>query len=134
MTGVAMEMTIEDSAYRAALARIVAANGPGALHSVFDVIGEAMVSKTQMRFHEGHGPDGEAWKPSQRAVKTGGQTLIETGRLMQSQTHNVLPDNEGVEWGTNVVYAAIHQNGGTIDIHAHEQTIFRKVGKGWHAR
>lgn len=126
MTGVSMQVTIDDLEVRAAFNAL--AERAESLHPALDAIGEAMVSKTQLRFAEQHGPDGAKWLPSERALRTGGQTLIETARLMMSQTHNVIGDN-GVEWGTNVIYAAIHQNGGTIDIYARGQEIYRKVGK-----
>jgi phage gpG-like protein len=86
-----------------------------------------MVDKTRTRFMGGHGPDGTPWVPSQRAKKTGGKTLIDTQRLMASVAHNPLPT--GVEWGTNVAYAEIHQQGGTIDIFARSQQIYRHVDR-----
>jgi phage gpG-like protein len=81
-----------------------------------------------MRFREQHDPEGQAWIPSQRALRTGTDTLIEHGYLLASQTYNVL-DGEGVEWGSALVYAAIQQAGGTIHREAHEQSVFRKVSK-----
>ena len=52
------------------------------------------------------------WKPSWRAQKTGGKTLIKTARLMRSITMQVA--GKTLRVGTNVKYAAIHQLGGTI--------------------
>jgi len=52
------------------------------------------------------------WKPSWRALKTGGRTLIKTARLMRSITMHVA--GRTLRVGTNVKYAAIHQLGGTI--------------------
>ena len=70
-----------------------------------------MVS-TQRRFETGTAPDGSAWPASFRAGLVGGRTLVDTGRLVQSITHNAQDD--GVQVGTNVLYAAIHQFGGVI--------------------
>jgi phage gpG-like protein len=38
--------------------------------------------------------------------------------------------SNGVEWGTNVIYAAIHQFGGIIQRGARQQTIYRRI-KGY---
>ena len=58
---------------------------------------------------------------SRNAAKKGGQTLTDTARLRQSITHRA--DAAGVEVGSNVVYAAIHQFGGTIRKKAPKQTL-----------
>lgn len=126
MTGVSMELTFDAGGAPEAIARLAEFPGDRAV-AMWNAIGGAMVSSTQMRFREQHGPDGEAWKPSQRALRTGTDTLIEHGYLLASQTYNVL--DEGVEWGSNLVYAAIQQAGGTIHREAHEQSVFRKVSK-----
>ena len=52
------------------------------------------------------------WRPSQRAIEDGGLTLTDTGHLRQSIT--AASDATSAIIGTNLVYAAIHQNGGTI--------------------
>ena len=75
--------------------------------AMFDEIGSELVTSTQLRFHDQHDVEGNPWKQSWRAKMQGGQTLRDTGRLMNSMTHNVLPN--GVEVGTNVEYAhALH--------------------------
>ncbi|WP_131667376.1 phage virion morphogenesis protein [Psychrobacter pygoscelis] len=77
-----------------------------------DLAGAQMVENTITRFENQASPDGVPWKPSRRAIAQGGETLRDTGRLMNSITFVSLPD--GVEWGTNVIYAPIHQFGGVI--------------------
>lgn len=52
------------------------------------------------------------WKPSIRAQKRGGKTLIKTARLMRSISMQVI--GKVLRVGTPVKYAAIHQLGGTI--------------------
>lgn len=51
--------------------------------------------------------------PSQRAIRQHGQTLRDTGRLMNSITMKV--DSNSVRVGTNVVYAAAQNFGHTYD-------------------
>ena len=75
----------------------------------FDEAGQILVASTVLRFERGTGPDGEPWKPSRRALEEGGQTLVDSARLRNSMTHVASAD--GVDVGTNVVYAAIHQFG-----------------------
>ena len=77
---------------------------------MLDEMGGEMVSSTQRRFETSTGPDGKPWTPSKRALKQGGKTLVDQGHLRGSITHNVGADE--VEWGSNLVYAAIHQFGG----------------------
>jgi phage virion morphogenesis protein len=75
-------------------------------------IGASLVTSTQRRFETGTDPAGNPWPPSIRALTTGGKTLVLSARLMQSLTYNAW-DN-GVEEGTNLIYARIHQLGGLI--------------------
>ena len=66
-------------------------------------VGSEMVYQTQQNFENQSSPDGVPWQKSLRAIAQGGETLRDTGRLLNSITFNPMPD--GVEWGTNVVYA-----------------------------
>ena len=79
---------------------------------LFDEIGAGLVNSIQHRFLTGTGVDGNPWKISWRARMQGGETLRDTGRLMNSYTHNVL--SNGVEVGTNVEYAPYLHYGATI--------------------
>ena len=78
-----------------------------------DEIGRKLVTSTSFRFEHGAGPSGAPWKPSLRAKREGGQTLINDGHLRDSITHNVLP-GDVLEVGSTSKYAAIHQFGGRI--------------------
>ncbi len=119
MPGASAIIEIDSATLRTALDRLVdLGERPG---PILDEIGAAMVQRTQERFHKGEGPGGAKWQPSRRALKEGGKTLIDTARLMQSIAHRVTAD--GVEWGTNVVYAAIHQFGGVVERQARTQTL-----------
>ena len=77
-----------------------------------DAVADVMRQGVLRRFEAGEAPDGTPWKPSQRVVERGGETLIDTRRLISSITRD--HDATSAVVGTNVVYAAIHQLGGTI--------------------
>ena len=80
--------------------------------AMFDEIGAELVSSTQRRFTGQHDVDGNPWKQSWRAANQNGQTLRDTGRLMNSITHNVLAN--GVEVGTDFEYAHVLHFGAEI--------------------
>lgn len=94
---------------------------------MWERIGASLVTSTLQRFDNGIDPAGSLWPPSLRALAQGGKTLIDTARLYQSITFNASDD--GVEVGTNVIYAAIHQFGGDITIPAREQVLNFKQHK-----
>ncbi|MEK5755568.1 phage virion morphogenesis protein [Acinetobacter variabilis] len=81
-------------------------------NQLFDEIGAGLVNSVQHRFLTGTDVDGNPWKISWRARMQGGETLRDTGRLMNSYTHNVL--SNGVEVGTDVAYAPHLHYGATI--------------------
>jgi phage gpG-like protein len=66
-------------------------------------IGETLRDQTVNRFIAEIDLFEKPWKPSQRAVDQGGQTLTDTGRLKNSITFNV--GGDFIEVGTNVEYA-----------------------------
>lgn len=79
---------------------------------LMDLIASYGVSSTQQRFIEEKGPDDQSWPKSLRAIEDGGSTLRDTARLFQSLTHEAAAGFAA--WGTNVIYAGIHQFGGDI--------------------
>jgi len=79
------------------------------LAPVYNEIGTALVEETRTGFATSTDPYGTPWLPLKMRA---GQPLRDTARLMNSITH--VADNEGVEVGTNVAYAATHQFGATI--------------------
>ena len=99
------------------------------MRDAWDVIGRRWVDLTRERFETGTAPDGTTWKPSARAKRDSGQTLVDTRRLQDSITHE--PDDRGVTIGTNTIYAAIHQFGGTIVPKAKKALRFFIPGAGW---
>lgn len=94
---------------------------------MFQNIGMSLVTSTLHRFERGVGPDGNPWPPSIRALATGGKTLIMTARLMRSITFNA--SATGLELGSNVVYAAIHQFGGLVHHAARTAVLHFKTNK-----
>lgn len=82
------------------------------MQPVMEEIGAALKTSVQMRFERETGPDGQPWKPSLRAQAEGGQTLRDTGRLLQSITYRASAGE--AEVGTNVIYAAVQQFGARI--------------------
>jgi phage gpG-like protein len=68
------------------------------------------VDQTRRRFLAGRGPDGQVWK---KGLKTSGKTLIGAGILMRS-IQDRPPTGNSVEWGSNLIYARVHQFGATV--------------------
>lgn len=96
---------------------------------IWDAIGNYGESSTRLRFKRQQDPDGKRWVPSIRARVSGGQTLVHKARLLRSITHNAT--NSGTAWGTNVIYAGIHQFGGTIKAKGGGALRFRIPGGGF---
>jgi phage gpG-like protein len=96
---------------------------------MWEGIGDHLRNKTQDRFESGTAPDGSKWPPSLRALATGSKTLIKSGNL--KNFINVNASATGVEVGTNVEYAAIHQFGfdGSITRKARTQVFHFKLDK-----
>lgn len=84
----------------------------GDLEPLMSRIGAYGEESTVHRFETQKSPDGDPWEPSHRAKATGGQTLVDSGRLRQSLTWSA--GRAEAEWGTNLIYAAVHQDGATI--------------------
>lgn len=85
-------------------------------HSLFEEIGAELESQTRRRIaEEKEAPDGQpwpAWSPNYAASRHGGQSLLQgEGDLLDSIQYQVFADGSGVEWGSNLIYAATHQFG-----------------------
>lgn len=124
-----IEIHVDSGAAHRALAHLGAraANlGPAFLE-----IGANIVADAQMRFRDSKDPYGSLWERlkastiARRRKGTGGggvKPLLDTGRLRNSVTYRLL-GGAGVEVGTNVRYAAIHQFGGAINFAARSQLV-----------
>lgn len=91
---------------------------------VFQDIGEYLIDSTKQRFTEGTAPDGTAWVPKSQATidayrsreAKGGNAKIDFRPLFGasgSLSSNILYEavEDGVQWGSNMVYAAVQHFG-----------------------
>lgn len=85
-------------------------------------------SSTRERFSTETDPAGNKWKQSLRAKRDGGKTLDQDGYLANI---NSTADDQKAEWGSNRIYAAIHQFGGTIKPKSAKALHFQIPGLGW---
>ncbi|MDR8523466.1 phage virion morphogenesis protein [Shewanella fidelis] len=78
-------------------------------------IGEYLLETHQQRFIDQQTPDGTPWEPLSPTTlarkRRGDRILIEEGNLANNLHYQILDD--GLEFGSNEVYAAMHQFGGT---------------------
>lgn len=109
MSGARIELKGHEEAIAALSATIARLDKPAPL---YDAIGAMLVTSTIKRFETETDPEGNAWPKSARALADGGKTLTDSTHLRGSITHEA--DDKGLRVGTNVIYAAIHQFGGTI--------------------
>lgn len=86
-------------------------------------------NSTRQRFRDQVDPEGQRWKPSVRAQITGTKTLTKDGHLGDSI--NSTADQRSAAWGTNRIYAAIHQFGGVIRAKSAAGLRFKIPGFGW---
>lgn len=86
------------------------------MEALYENIGAIMVTETRLLFDHGKDIDGIAFKPSRRALREGGKTLVDKGNLRSSIDY--LATSSGVEWGASRgipdVYAATHNFGRVI--------------------
>ena len=73
-------------------------------------IGEAIRTQIFTAFERGTTPGGTPWRQSQRAMRDRGRTLVDTGILWNSFGYEARKDSVAI--GTNIQYAAIHNDGG----------------------
>lgn len=106
MAGATMTLNPGDLA---ALAGRVEAMGRADAADLADALGALGVRQAQRRIHnEKTSPAGAPWKPNKR----GGSILELHGLLVSSMAHTAAP--WAATWGSNLVYAAIHNFGGPI--------------------
>ncbi|HQU16637.1 MAG TPA: phage virion morphogenesis protein [Gammaproteobacteria bacterium] len=129
MTGARITHTLDDGD----LAQRVQILGGVLRTGVLRAIGVGLVKTTQERFEDGRDPWGRSWaplNPAYQEVKRGPKILQEAGMgggLMGSLTFATTGSRVTV--GSNKVYAAIHQFGGTIRPVNAKALVFR-LGNG----
>jgi len=80
-------------------------------------IGEHLQGSVEERFRTETGPDGNPWEPLSeftKANKRNDQILTESGGSGLRGSIHYQVNRTSLEQGTNKIYAAIHQLGGTI--------------------
>ena len=85
---------------------------------------EYMVTSVKRNFAAGGRP--RRWKPSKRAIYTGGKTLIKSGRLKNSIFRRIRGDE--IRVGTNVVYGRAHQRGVRKRVQQQVRAHLRRFG------
>lgn len=128
MSGVGLTLTVQNDQVLAGLRSVEAfGQDPAELLARIGAYGE---SSTRERFSTNVAPDGTPWTPSQRALATGGVTLTLSGHLRDSINYQV-DGSDAVEWGSNKVYAAIHQVGfeGDVNVPAHSRRFTMVFGR-----
>jgi phage virion morphogenesis protein len=126
MSGVSVSVTISDASVRRAFDNLAVVMGN--TRPVMAAIGTELVASTHMRFVKQTDPDGNAWQALDEdyaATKRNSRILTESGRLRDSI--NAQAGNDQVSVGTNVIYAAIHQFGGTI-VPKNASHLFFRIG------
>lgn len=119
---------IDDIEVVAALQRLYAAAGN--LLPVYKNIGAYETSATKSRFLEEKDPDGVAWQdlnPLYASTKKGPGKLRGETRNLSSIIYQA--SENGVEIGSNVVYARIHNEGGVIRPKNASALVFSMGGK-----
>lgn len=127
MPGIAITLHVDATPLSGGLKALLAAAldlGPA-----YDVIGRRWVDRNRERMAQGVRPDGTAWTPSQRAVREGGQTLLDTRQLEDSLTHEA--DDKGVTIGTSLLKARALHFGATIVPKIKKFLRFYIPGAGW---
>lgn len=111
MAGVNIRFELSDLQAEATFDQIAAAGDD--LFPLMDAIGRVLVNGAVERITVTNiDPDGIAWPKSLRAEVFGGPTLHATGRLARSITS--APEERQVRVGSNLIYAAVHQEGAII--------------------
>lgn len=123
---IAVRVTVKQGSVLEALGRLALDRADKT--ALLGLMGTEVAENTRLRFLDGVAPDGTPWVPSIRARTQGGETMRDTGRLMNSITHAVSGDS--VEIGTNVPYALPLHFGATIRAVNGPYLRF-PVGGGW---
>lgn len=101
---------------------------------IYREIGQSLLVSIRQGFEVERSPDGEAWEPLKPATvrqrKGDAHPILQRkGRLKKTITRKINPDSVVV--GTNLVYAAVHQFGATINRAAGATTLhFRRISRG----
>lgn len=124
---IAVRAIVKPGTVLAAMAKLGLA--PGDKRDLLDQIGIGLAESTRLRFSDGVSPEGDPWVQSLRAKLQGGETMRDTGALMNSISHFVTAD--AVEVGTNIPYGPWLHFGATIRPTGGQYLTFKVPGGGW---
>lgn len=136
MPGATITVRIQDDQVRGFLEAL--SRRLGDLTPLMRNLGRILEERSMASFAAGVSPEGQAWKPSHRALREGGKTLIDNA-ILRNSIH-VRPDRKSVEVGSPVEYAATHQFGaergsfGTVEAIVKEHSRKSKKGKEYRVR
>lgn len=130
MNGIGVRVAVKQGSVIEALGRLSLDRADK--RDLLDLMGITVAENTRLRFTDGVDPDGTPWVESLRARYEGGETMRDTGRLMNSITHDVVGET-AVVIGTNVPYAHALHFGATIRAVNGPYLRFRVAG-GWASR
>lgn len=125
MTGISISVDLQEATARQALRDLLARmENP---RGFYKGVGELLLASTSRRFEAETGPDGKPWaplKPSTIRARTKNKQLPlkilrsnskgKAGSSLAGSINYIATDDE-VRVGSPVIYAAIHQLGGTIE-------------------
>jgi phage virion morphogenesis protein len=137
MAGATISMTFDDTQAAAAIGALRAVGRDPA--PLLRAIGVALAQNARERFNAGQDPWGRPWAPLSPAyakVKTGAGGIL-VGAGMRGGLQGSITFRTGaasVEVGSNKVYAAIHQFGGTIRPKDARAPVFELGGRTIHAK
>lgn len=124
MAGITIELSGEELVGESAFLQLEAAVAD--MSELMGDFGRVLVEGTRKRIRETDlSPDGSYWRPSKRALATGGKTLNESGRLRRSITYEA--GSDFVEVGSDVIYSAVHQLGAAAGAFGYWEGIGRRV-------
>ena len=96
---------------------------------LYSALGDILLDGVHDRFKRGVAPDGRPWQKSWRAIAQNGQTLRDTGRLLNSII--TITKKNNVIVGTDVLYAKLMHYGGTIRAKSKPYLVFKTPTGGW---
>lgn len=128
MAGSHLTITVEDAALRAMLERRSQAD----TGRLAPRLGEYLQSSTQARFTTQTAPDGTPWAPLKQSTirrkKTNADKILTLRGYLRGGIRWQALDDNTVQVGSNLKYAAIHQFGGEIQQPARQATVrYRSV-------
>ena len=120
-SGIHIDVTVDTSAVRDKLAKLAGIRR----EAILKLLGQLTEQQVKRRIaSEKRAPDGTAWKPNHERTSI----LVRSG-LLRDSIHHAVESDTTVRVGSGLVYAAIHQTGGTITPKNGRALVFFSGGK-----